>query len=167
MGYTYIYTHISAVTYPRILNLVPNQYHHHHHYHHHYHIHFIACFSFSMVQLVYKSLSKTSYPLKNDSEGSVESIPSFFLSFTSTSSQVSLACPVSSVQLHLASIPQQSSLCCAQCIHNDLHLLVWRTTCRFWMPRFKRRESVLTLSLALTLKTHTPLHAYYAADGSV
>ena len=122
-GYTYIYTDISAAAYLRILNLLPNQsklqrhiiiiiiiiiHHHHHH-----HIHLKHVFLYQGFSLFFKHFSKTSSPLKMILR--VNRIHSKFLSaIHQTSSEVSFACPVSSVQLHLACIRQQSSLCCAQ-----------------------------------------------------
>ena len=99
--------------------------------------------------------SLTSHPLRCPLHSyqfirSAESIPSLLLSSTRTSSQVSLACLVSSVQLHLACVPQQSSLCCALRIQTTS--FYFHTAFRLWMPSCKRRESELTSSLALTLQ---------------
>ena len=70
-------------------------------------------FLYRGFSLFYKSFSTTSSPLKTILR--VSRIHSNFLSvIDQTSFQVSLAFPISSVQLHLACIPQQSSMCCAQ-----------------------------------------------------
>ena len=58
-----------------------------------------------------------------------------------------LACQIFSVQLCLACVLEQSSLCCAY----RLILLERSTTSISWSPSFERRESELTSSFALTL----------------
>ena len=84
--------------------------------------------------------------------GSAESIPSFFLSFSSTSSHDFLGLPdlfcATTFSLRTSAIqPVLHSTC-----PNHLIILVWSTTSKSWMPSFVRRESELTSSFALTLQ---------------
>ena len=86
--------------------------------------------------------------------GSAESIPSFFLSFSSTSSHDFLGLPdlfcATTFILRTSAIqPVLRSTC-----PNHLILLVRSTTSKSWMPSFVRRESELTSSFALTLQIH-------------
>ena len=84
--------------------------------------------------------------------GSAESIPSFFLSFSNTSSHDFLGLPdlfcATTFSLRTSAIqPVLRSTC-----QNHLILLVRSTTSKSWMPSFVRRESELTSSFALTLQ---------------
>ena len=84
--------------------------------------------------------------------GSAESIPSFFLSFSSTSSHDFLGLPdpfcATTFSLRTSAIlPVLRSAC-----PNHLILLVRSTTSKSWMPSFVRREFELTSSFALTLQ---------------
>ena len=85
--------------------------------------------------------------------GSAKSIPSFFLSSTSTSFQVffglpGLSCATTFSSLSTLAIqPVLRSTC-----PNYLVLLVRSTVSRSWMPSFEIRESELTSPFALTLQ---------------
>ena len=133
----------------RTANLLGLQNHHHHHHHH---IHFRALFSSTEGWAFLTSLSRRR-PLHSERFWeSVESIPSFFLSFSSTSSHDFLGLPdlfcATTFSLRTSAIqPVLRSTC-----PNHLILLVRSTTSKSWMPSFVRRESELTSSFALTLQ---------------
>ena len=73
--------------------------------------------------------------------GSADSIPSFFLSSTSSSSYVflGLPCLLLATTFYLRNSAIQPVLC-STC-PNHLTLLVQSTTFKSWMPSFERRES--------------------------
>ena len=110
------------------------------------------CFPLPRVGLFDKNLSRRR-PLHSERFwGSAESIPSFFLSFSSTSSHDFLGLPdlfcATTFSLRTSAIqPVLRSTC-----PNHLILLMRSTTSKSWMPSFVRRESELTSSFALTLQ---------------
>ena len=113
----------------------------------HHHIHFRALFSSTEGWAFLTSLSRRR-PLHSERFwGSAESIPSFFLSFSSTSSHDFLGLPdlfcATTFSLRTSAIqPVLRSTC-----PNHLILLVRSTTSKSWMPSFVRRESELTLTV--------------------
>ena len=130
------------------------------HHHHHHHIHFRALFSFYRGLGFLTSLSRRR-PLHSERFwGSAESIPGFFLSFSSTSSHDFLGLPdlfcATTFSLRTSAIqPVLRSTC-----PNHLILLVRSTSSKSWMPSFVRRESELTSSFALTLQIQRTLDLF-------
>ena len=110
------------------------------------------CFPLPRVELFHESFSsKASSPLRTILRVS-RIHPSFFLSFSSTSSHDFLGLPdlfcATTFSLRTSAIqPVLRSTC-----PNHLILLVRSTTSKSWMPSFVRRESELTSSFALTLQ---------------
>ena len=99
--------------------------------------------------------------------GSAESIPSFFLSFSRTSSHDFLGLQdlfcATTFSLRTSAIqPVLRSTC-----PNHLILLVWSTTSKSWMPSFVRREFELTSSFAWHCRSNGWWHSHCAGDGSV